>query len=367
MPDHLSAPLIRLLGVTSAGFAAGTAAEALGVPAPYLLGALLVGLVASLSLRTPPRLPLRAHQVSQALLGVLMGSYLAPGALRAVAPEVIPLLLVTLGTVVLSLVAAYALKRTGLISGRSAVLGMAPGGSAAIVAAADDVDADARTVAFAQYFRVAMVAMSAPLVVQAVRNVPGSPAPSTTGPGIDLAVGPTSPVAVVALVALAWLGARGGRRLGLPAAHLLGPMLVAGAVAMTGLVHDFEPAGALRDLVFTVVGLEVGLRFTRASVAHVRRLLVPVLVATIAVSTGCAALASCLAALLHISVVDAYLATTPGGINAVLATASATHANLPLISSVQSLRLFLVVLTTPPLLRMAERRLRSRPPSTTRN
>jgi uncharacterized membrane protein AbrB (regulator of aidB expression) len=58
---------------------------------------------------------------------------------------------------------------------------------------------------------------------------------------------------------------------------------------------------------------------------------------------------------MHIPLMDAYLATTPGGINAVLATAVATHADLPLISSVQSLRLFAVVLVTPPLLRLGTR------------
>ncbi|WP_051766148.1 AbrB family transcriptional regulator [Streptomyces sp. NRRL F-5135] len=44
---------------------------------------------------------------------------------------------------------------------------------------------------------------------------------------------------------------------------------------------------------------------------------------------------------------DAYLATTPGGINAVLATAVSGHADVAVVSTVRSLRLLLVVLVTP--------------------
>ncbi|MEV6057610.1 AbrB family transcriptional regulator [Streptomyces sp. NPDC052107] len=50
---------------------------------------------------------------------------------------------------------------------------------------------------------------------------------------------------------------------------------------------------------------------------------------------------------------DAYLATTPGGINAVLAAAVATHSDVSLMSSVQSLRLFVLIALL--LIRVVER------------
>jgi membrane AbrB-like protein len=146
-----------------------------------------------------------------------------------------------------------------------------------------------------------------------------------------------------------------GRLVRIPAPTLLGPMLLTALVTFSGMAEGFAPSGILKDLVFMAVGLEVGLRFTRRSLNHVRRLFVPMLLATIAVSTACAGLAWWLASAMHIPLVDAYLATTPGGINAVLATAIAANANLPLVSSVQSLRLFAVVLVTPPLLRLGMR------------
>lgn len=79
-----------------------------------------------------------------------------------------------------------------------------------------------------------------------------------------------------------------------------------GSVVVTGAANGFAPTGPLRCALFTADGLGISLRFTRPA---------------------------------HILLADACLATAPGGINAVLATAVATHGDVWPISSVQSLRL----------------------------
>jgi hypothetical protein len=88
----------------------------LGVPAPFLLAPLLAGILVAVLSRRAPECPEPVHRAAQAPIGVIMGSYLVPDALRQVAPKVGPVLLVTLGTVAVSLAAAYALARTGLVS-----------------------------------------------------------------------------------------------------------------------------------------------------------------------------------------------------------------------------------------------------------
>jgi membrane AbrB-like protein len=352
---------LRWAAVGATAYGASAVADRLGVPAPYLLAPLVFGMVVALCRRRVDRFPAPVHRLSQALVGVVMGSYLAPGSLQQVAPAVLPLLLVTLGTVLVSLAAAYALARTGLVSHHTAALGMAPGGSAAIVSAAEDLAADSRIVAFTQYLRVAVVAISAPLVVHGSTGGHAGPA------GPHVSAGPDDVASLLVLVGVLTIGVRAGECLRLPAPYLLGPMLVAAVAVFGGVGGDFVPTGIVRDLTFVAVGLEVGLRFTRASVLHARRLFWPVLAATVAVSTACAGLAWWLARATGIPVVDAYLATTPGGINAVLATAVATHADVPLVSSVQSLRLFAVVLIAPPLIRLflrtVQRRADGRPAS----
>jgi uncharacterized protein len=131
------------------------------------------------------------------------------------------------------------------------------------------------------------------------------------------------------------------------------------AITASGASEGFAPTGLLCACLFTIVGLDIGLRFTRPAMAHVRRLLPIALACTLAVSAACAALAWMLSTMVQIPLTDAYLAT-PGGINAVLTTAVATHADISLISSVQSVRLFAMVLLAPLIIRLCTPR-RPRP------
>jgi uncharacterized membrane protein AbrB (regulator of aidB expression) len=67
-----------------------------------------------------------------------------------------------------------------------------------------------------------------------------------------------------------------------------------------------------------------------------------------------------LAPLAHVSKLDAYLATTPGGLYAVLATAVGSGANTTFVLALQVLRLFVMLLAAPLLARWLAARGRTR-------
>ena len=100
------------------------------------------------------------------------------------------------------------------------------------------------------------------------------------------------------------------------------------------------------------IGLQVGLRFTMATVRQVGRLIVPVLAALVGLLVACFGLAVVLAATTSVSLLDAYLATTPGGLYAVLAVAVGADANTTFIVAVQGLRLLVMVLLAPAAVRL---------------
>lgn len=335
-------------------------AESIGVPAPDLLAGLLVGLAVALSGLTSATMPRPMTRASQALVGVVMGSYLTPEELGVVAPLAAPFLLATLATVALALGVAHAMARWSPTSRSDATLATIPGGSAAIVSCADDLGSDARFVGFAQYLRVGLVALTAPAVAWVASGplTGDDDSPVTFGwPDLEhLLTRPVNQIgAGVALAGVCLAGAVLGRRLGLPAPLLLGPMVIAGVFSMTHASEGFTPDGPFKDMVFVIVGLEVGLRFTWSAVRGSIRVLPQLLVGIVALALGCAGLAWALAALVNVPFLDAYLATTPGGINAVLATAESTRSDVPLVSTVQSLRLFAVVLAMPPIVRALEK------------
>ena len=255
------------------GFLGGMASRAAAVPAPYLLAAIVLGAVAALSGVVTTPFPRPAYRVSQAMVGVLMGGYLDPAALRLAARSMLPLAAVTMATLVFSVGVAFLLARSERINQATATLGMVPGGSAAIMAAADDLGADSRLVALSQYLRVGVIALTAPLIVSVLSPFARAHRPSIAS---DLMtwhpISGTHQVAgLVTLTAVVLLGMRAGERLSLPAPFVLGPMLVTALVILTGAAKGFSPSGPLQNLAFTCVGLEIGLRFTRESVRQDRK------------------------------------------------------------------------------------------------
>lgn len=345
----------RWLVVIVVACVAGEVAEPV-VPASHLLTPLLVGFAAAISGLVAGQLSPRVNRGAHALLGVMIGASLNPVALKQVAAAVVPLLTVTAMTVVLCVFAALVLTKLSRIDRATATLGMIAGGSAAVVSYAEELEADSRMVALMQFLRVGLVAATAPLLVEALLAGPPGPADQSDHYSAwHLVSGSNRVGGLILLAAVAVIAAWAGRRIRLPGATLVAPMLVAGALSLSGAATGFAPSGALRSALFTVVGLEVGLRFTRPSIARMGRILPLVIACTVAVSAACALLAWLLSGLIHIPLSDAYLATTPGGINAVLAIAVASHADISLISSVQSLRLFVMVLLAPFLIRVIRR------------
>jgi uncharacterized protein len=219
---------------------------------------------------------------------------------------------------------------------------MIAGGASGIVGISDDLGGDDRLVAFMQYLRVLVVVLVTPALVGVI--FPGAHAGSapSNGPLLGTATG----WLLTAGIALA------GQLIPLPARALMGPMLIAGALTLTGIT-DFTPPTLLREAAFIVIGLYIGLRFTAQTVRDVGRLLLPVAASILALLVACFALAIVLNATTSVSLEDAYLATTPGGLYAVLAIAFGAGANTTFIVAVQSLRVLVMVVLAPVAVRRA--------------
>jgi membrane AbrB-like protein len=335
--------------IACGGYGLAELAEPLQLPASFLIVPLVFGVVLAVSGLVSETVPRTANRSAQALIGVLMGTYLTPGMMRRFGAAALPLTVITAATVALSLVGALVLVRTAGMDRATATLGMVAGGSSAVVACAEDLKADSRLVAFMQYTRVALVAATAPFIVSwmfAGRHAPTHSVAEAV-PYLTFVSSHDQITGLVLAIAVAIVGIRMGERLRLPSPVLLGPMLLATIVTFADQAHRFAPDGVLRAALFTAIGLDVGLRFSRHTLRHVWKLLPIVLVCTIAMSVATGLLAWALSALMRIPLADAYLATTPGGINAVLASAVTSGANVGLVSSVQSLRLFLMMALIP--------------------
>ena len=329
-------------------FKGGSAVEAVGLPAPHLLTGLVAGLVVALSglaARTHVRLPRPVSLAGQAIAGVLLGTYFSLAALTSEGWGILPLVAVTVLTLVLSVGAGLLLTRRSDLDAPTATLGMIAGGSAGIVAAGDDLGADTRMVAVLQYVRLLLVVASAPLLVRFALAPHG--AYESVGAKEIEAV--TTLGGALFTLGVAAVGAAIATRGRIPSGALIGPLVLCAVLISTGLFRGVEPPEWLREPAFVIIGLQVGLGFDRDVVRRVARLApqaLPLIVGLIAI---CGLLAWGLSLVTSTSLLDAYLALTPGGINAVLVTAFAAGANTSLVFGIQGLRLVLMVLAAPPL------------------
>ncbi len=355
--DRLPTTTSRWLIVAAATAGTAIALGAVGAPSAALFGALLVGIAYALTRahRAPLALPHPWMTAAQALVGVALGTAVDADTLRAVGADWLPVLLVLLGTLVVSLGAGLALARVTATDRATAALGLVAGGASGIVAMADELGADGRLVAFMQYLRVLVVVLIAPLVAHLVLT-PGDGSATDAGPA-----GAGLPLDLLFTAGCALAGLALARVVRLTAGALLLPLVVTAALAISGLAGDARVPDLVEQAAFALIGLQVGLRFTVATIREAGRLLPGTLLAIVAMIAACAALAAPLVPLADVSYADAYLATTPGGLYAVLAAAADLGGNTTFVVAVQALRVFVMVLAAPPLVRLLTRR---RPPVT---
>ena len=330
-----TAASLVVLGALTAALA--LALDVVGLGSATLFAALLVGLAAALARPGAARFPRGSFVGAQALLGVTLGAYLDPDALSAVGGAWLPVALVSAGTLVVSMGVGLLLERRTELDRPTATLGMIAGGASGIVGMADEIGGDDRLVAFMQYLRVLVTVLLTPLIAAAWGGGEGISAPSEA-----ILAAPSDWLITAAIAPLAAVAAR---RLGVPAGTLMGPMVVAGALTLAGV--EFVVPPVVREVAFALIGLQVGLRFTTDTVRQMGRLLGPVLVGVLGLLVACFGLAVLLHLLSDISLRDAYLATTPGGIYAVLAVAFGSGANITFIVAVQSLRVIVSVVLAP--------------------
>jgi len=326
--------VVALTVVVSVGF------SLLRLPSPVLFGSLVAGmahaLVASDELDVPPL----AFRVGQALVGAVIGALVQLPTLLRIASDWPSVVLVTVGTLAISVAAGRLLALDRDVSPVTGAFALVAGGASGIVALARELGADDRVVTIVQYLRVLLVLLAMPLVTSFVFHPPsgaGSLAGSHTRWLPDLTF-------VVLAVAIGLLLQR---VVTAPATALLGPMLVAVALSASGVLGHVSVPTALENLGYALIGVRVGLRFTRASLRSIARLLPLATALIVAVIVACGLLGLLLAEVTGTDRLTAYLATTPGGLFAVLATAADSGSDVTYVLAVQVIRVFAMLLLAP--------------------
>lgn len=326
----------------------------LHVPAALMLGPMLSAIAIA---QYHGKLEMRRPFVmgAQALLGCRLGMAISPELLHSALGYLPALFAFVIAVVLVTMILAVSVSRAGWFPESTAVWGVSPGAASAMVMLAEMYGSDPRIVAVMQYLRV----LAAALVAILVGTLMGSPEANSHGiPTIGPSVvwfPPIDGIAFTETLALALLGAIAAWISKKSIAILFVPMIGGAFLQISGLGRLELPA-FLTAAVFAVIGWNIGLKFTRASLRASMKLM-PRIVAVIFVMIAlCGALSVPLARVTGVDALSAYLALSPGGLDSVLIIATSTHVDLPLILAAQVVRLIVVMTVAPPLARFVVRR-----------
>jgi membrane AbrB-like protein len=314
----------------------------LTVPSPALFGGLLTGVIFALTTNWRTVLPGPVNSGAQAVIGVVLGGLLELSILQSLGSDWLPVVAVIVGTLVLSVLAGLLMGRLTSVSPITGSLSLSAGGAAGITSMSRELGADERMVAVIQYLRVVLIVSTLPLVTTFVFQPPPAEAPNTSlPPGAGWAVD------LVFTLACALVGSLLAIRLKVPAGTLLGPLILTAALTVAGWSLGAHPPGWLAQLAYGAIGLRIGLGFTRSSLKLLRKVLPAALTLTVLIILGCAGMGVFLASATGQSPLAGYLATSPGGLFAVLSIAAETGAGTTFVLAVQVLRIFVMLLVAP--------------------
>ena len=310
------------------------------LPAALLLASMLVGIVASLR-GFAVRVPQSFLFPAQGLIGCLMAQSLQPALLLRVLHDWPLFLGFTILVMAASMGLGWWLSRHKVLPGTTAIWGLAPGAASAMVLMCEAYGADPRLVAFMQYTRVIIVTAVAALVARLWLG-PGSNA------SLDADVWAVQdPYNVACTLGLVLLGMLSTRLTRAPSGAMLLP-LVLGVFLQSQGVLRIELPPPLLLCAYACIGWTIGLRYTRATLAHAQRALPRVLVSIAVLIIFGMSLAVALALLGGFDPLSAYLATSPGGADSVAIIAThAVNVDVGFVMAMQVARFILVLLTGP--------------------
>jgi len=310
---------------------------ALAFPAPFLTGpAMAVTLAGLLGVRTAGP-PARVRDMVFVILGLTIGQGVTPEVFGAMRTWPITLAALAASLFAIIFVTREMLVRFWSMDPATAFLSSSPGHLSYVLGLSEGVKADLKTVSIVQSMRVLALTLLVPVAVTLTGQIPDRVllAPQET------ALGP-----LLAMILAAGVVGYVLQLLRLPAAYLIGGMLVSVAAHVSGLVSgvmSFWVAAAA----FVALGGLIGSRFSGVTWPHLRR----AFSAGVMVTLLAAVLAAAFAVLTHwitgMDLIALFIAFAPGGIETMAAMAVILGVDPTFVATHHVARLLMLTVIVP--------------------
>ncbi len=312
------------------------------LPAALLLGAMFAGILMETG-GGEIRVSALPFQFSQAVIGCLVASRITPQILKTFEGHW-PLFLGTvLAVIAASCTLGWLLHKFRVFPDTTPIWGLLPGAASTMMIMADSFGTDGRLVAFMQYLRVVFVAVAGSLIARFCCHTAMTSASVIWFPEIHW---PALAETLLFISVCIFLG----KKSGIPAGGILVPLVLGAILKDTGLLNLELPPWLLA-ISYSLLGWNIGLRFTRNILIHAARALPQIVLSVLLLMGFCGGLAVVLVKIAGIDPLTAYLATSPGGVDSAAIIAATSKVDLPFVMSMQTARLLIVLFLGPALSR----------------
>lgn len=233
-----------------------------GLPLPFLLGPIISCLIAAL-LGVPMRGNSTINDAMRAILGVAVGATLSFSVVLSMGAMWPTLALIPVMIAISGLVGIPYFQRLWGFDFATSYYSAMPGGLQDMLIFGEEAGGDVRALSLIHATRVMVIVMILPFILAGLWDV-------------DLSNPPGAPVSSLPWDQLAWMVAAGligwrvAKAVGLFGASILGPLIAAAILAMTGILNHRPPAEAIWLAQF-FIGMTVGTKYAGVTGAEVRR------------------------------------------------------------------------------------------------
>ena len=309
-----------------------------GLPLPFLFGPMAGCLVVALAggkLQGFGQVSVGARTI----LGVAVGATITPAVLAQLPQMAGSVALIPIYITLIGLVGVPFFRKVCGFDTVTAYYAAMPGGLQDMIIFGQEAGGNPRILSLIHATRVLIIVTVAPILLTSLY---GSGLTNPIGqPATDLPIHELLLMAAAALI-----GWKGGVRVGLFGASILGPMIVAAALSLGGLLHSRPPAEAILAAQF-FIGIGVGVHYVGVTLAELRKIIAAG-VAFVLILAVLAAFFAQLANLLGLApAIEAFLAFAPGGQAEMTVLAIVAGADLGFVIAHHLVRIVLVITGAP--------------------
>ena len=334
-PGHKKRSMAATLLLAAAG---ALLFEWLSIPLAFLFGPMAACLIAALfGLRLEP--PGQISTAARTVLGVAAGASVTPYAVSQIPQMAISIALLPIYLLAIAAVGVPFFRLVCRYDRVTAYYAAMPGGLQDMVIFGQEAGANIRSLSLIHATRVLILVTLIPWLLvhlfdMSLDNPIGEPASSVP------------PVELMIMVAAAIIGWKGGERIGLFGATVLGPLIVTAALSLSDIVHFRPPAEAILIAQY-FIGIGIGVHYVGITVQEIRRDVLTATVFVIYLAILTVVFSGLITRLGIAEPVEAFLALAPGGQAEMMVLAIVAGADLSFVVVHHLTRMLLVIFGAP--------------------